>query len=67
MEHATCLGGIEIEVDEGFWRSSKTSDTIYQCISKKSCEGGYKDDEVPVNCEEGHTGPLCSVCEFDSE
>ena len=65
MQNAVCLGGLKIEVDEGFWRSSNTSENIYQCISKKSCKGGFLENEdVPVECKEGHTGPICSVCSF---
>lgn len=41
MQNAVCLGGLKIEVDEGYWRVSNTSEHIYQCISKKSCKGGF--------------------------
>lgn len=62
---ANCHGGLEIELNEGFWRASNTSSKIYQCISKGSCLGGFVANEtIPVKCKEGHTGPLCSVCTF---
>lgn len=39
---------------------------IYKCLSKSSCKGGFIENQtVPVECKEGYTGPLCSVCVFN--
>ena len=66
MKEATCLGGNKIVLNEGYWRSSNKTDVIYTCLSKKSCQGGFVENEtLPVICKDGHTGPLCSVCIFD--
>jgi len=52
MNEATCLGGNKIVLNEGYWRASNMTDSIYRCISKKSCEGGFVENAiVPVVCK----------------
>jgi len=41
MKEASCLGGNKIVLNEGYWRASNMTDTIYPCLSKKICLGGF--------------------------
>jgi hypothetical protein len=36
-ERASCPGGAEVVVDQGFWRRSTNSTEIYQCLNDKAC------------------------------
>lgn len=63
MEHASCLGGNEIHVDEGYWRSSANSSAMIECLREEACEGGYNpQNEYPINCQAGYEGILCTDC-----
>ena len=63
MSHASCLGGTQIYVDKGYWRSTMNSTKIIECIRADACFGGYKpQNEYPVECEEGYKGILCTDC-----
>ena len=46
------LQGVAIE--NGWWRDTLFSDSIYRCEYEGSCEGGL--------CAEGHEGVACRVC-----
>jgi hypothetical protein len=49
MNHANCLGGIEIDADIGYWRINKNATTLYKCLRKSSCNGGFDEfSEYPV-------------------
>ena len=55
---ANCKGGNELIVNPEYWRVNKSSVDIIWC------------ENMPINClgkdicSEGHTGPLCEVCEI---
>jgi predicted outer membrane repeat protein len=40
----------------GYWHSSNSSTSIFECINPDSCLGGNQ-------CAKGYTGNLCAVCE----
>ena len=66
MQNAECEGSNIINVDEGYWRMSQDSTTIYQCLLKSACLGGFKpENENPVECADGYTGILCHSCIID--
>ena len=50
-----------IELNEGFWRLSKNTATIYPCTADSNACVGSIEDTVGY-CKEGHSGPLCTVC-----
>lgn len=61
--NSQCPGKEVIDVDEGYWRESVESDTLYICLEKSACKGGYfPENENPVECTEGYTGILCQEC-----
>ena len=61
MNNANCLGGTEIHIDKGFWRSAMNSTSLIECIRKKSWEGGYfPNNKYPVKCQTGYEGILCT-------
>ncbi|CAI2380707.1 unnamed protein product [Moneuplotes crassus] len=65
LENAACLGKQELQVAQGFWRSSTNSTDIIECILKEACEGGYyPENDYPVKCAPGYTGKLCSKCQI---
>lgn len=63
LPHSKCLGGDEVIVDEGYWRSSVDSNYIYRCNPiSQACFGGHGD-----SCVEGYTGIICGSCVYDDE
>eukprot|EP00825_Cyclidium_porcatum_P026846 TRINITY_DN2884_c0_g1_i1.p1 TRINITY_DN2884_c0_g1~~TRINITY_DN2884_c0_g1_i1.p1 ORF type:complete len:371 (+),score=42.15 TRINITY_DN2884_c0_g1_i1:95-1207(+) len=65
-EGAICYGGTNLEVRDGYWRSSNMTANIISCKNKKSnClqSTGIK-NEI---CKEGHIGPLCEECDINGE
>ncbi|GMH73335.1 hypothetical protein TrRE_jg3119, partial [Triparma retinervis] len=57
---------------KGYWRSSSNSSNIVQCYTESACLHPDDDDSEDTStttitaddqCAEGHTGPLCNVCE----
>ncbi|CAI2370757.1 unnamed protein product [Moneuplotes crassus] len=63
MDNAQCFGKKDISVDKGYWRKSEITTAVIECPRKESCEGGYHpENEYPVKCQEGYTGPLCIEC-----
>jgi predicted outer membrane repeat protein len=61
-ENAYCPGGNQMDVDSGYWRLSQTSTEILQCPLPSSCLGGANTSSTS-QCESGHQGPLCDVCD----
>ena len=63
MNNAVCLGGKDIEVDNGYWRKTPNSTDIIEWPRKDSCLGKYvKDSENPSEWAAGYTGLLCTDC-----
>lgn len=60
-----CLGGNQIVVSKGFFRTDVNSGEIYECFNKEeNCVGGT---EVGDNlCKEGHIGSLCEGCDIEN-
>ena len=59
MGNANCLGGLEVYVDDGYWRKSTNSTSMIECLRDKSCKGGYHpENQHPVRCDEGYKGIL---------
>jgi hypothetical protein len=54
-----CPGGAVLDLHANYWRSSMQSDEIYQCTVPNACIGGVN---VSTQCNEGASGPYCSVC-----
>jgi hypothetical protein len=55
-----CYEGYKIRLSHGYWRSSTTTDTIYPCIVREICLGGFE-----TMCEIGHKGIMCNECMND--
>ena len=65
MDDASCLGGTEIDVNDGYWRKSQNSTTIVRCINDEACKGGYApENQYPVNWAEGYSGYLWATCQI---
>ncbi|CAM9152478.1 unnamed protein product [Ascophyllum nodosum] len=55
-------GATVCTLEEGFWRLTDTSTTVYECPNCDACAGG---SDVSSYCAEGFSGPLCAVCDSD--
>lgn len=56
--NAECLGGMQVSLREGYWRSDIFSDKIYKCeVPLKSCLGGYES-----KCKNLYGGRICDDC-----
>ncbi|CAI2360059.1 unnamed protein product [Moneuplotes crassus] len=65
FDKGNCLGGIEVYLEEGYWRRTLNSTSITKCLRKKSCKGGFSEvNEHPIECDEGYTGLLCAKCQI---
>ncbi|CAI2375821.1 unnamed protein product [Moneuplotes crassus] len=63
MDNANCLGGTEIHLHKGYWRSSVYSSAPIECLRSEACEGGYvPQNKYPVECQDGYQGILCTEC-----
>jgi len=63
MSHASCLGGAEVYVDHGYWRSSTNSTDMIPCLREKAWVGEYHpENEYPVRCTDGYAGILWTKC-----
>lgn len=60
--NSVCMGGFNISLNPGYWRSNTSSIEIYECILSDVCYGGYES-----SCRNGYTGPLCDVCIIDNK
>ncbi|GMH69242.1 hypothetical protein TrST_g1107 [Triparma strigata] len=49
-----------MNLEMGFWRTASDSSVILRCLAEDHCLGGPDPED---QCKEGHTGPLCAVCE----
>ncbi|EAR92678.2 GCC2 and GCC3 protein (macronuclear) [Tetrahymena thermophila SB210] len=65
-DNTICLGGMDISINEGFWRSSIYSDVIVKCddvMNDKICLGGNSKQI----CKQGNIGALCQECDLFGE
>ncbi|CAN0013701.1 unnamed protein product [Ectocarpus sp. 6 AP-2014] len=51
-----------LPVREGYWRSSKESLSIHQCVHHTACVGATQISSAQDYCGEGYQGPYCTVC-----
>ena len=58
---ADCMGGSDIEVMPGFWRSSEVSTSIVTCPFPEACMGTYISQ-----CKTGYQGPACQSCDGEA-
>ena len=69
--HASCPGGTDFLVDEGWWHATPTTTVLTLCeFGTVACGGGNAetrpaDDESRAGylCNPGYRGMLCAVCE----
>jgi predicted outer membrane repeat protein len=59
----TCYGA-QIWLKEGYWRRENYTYAILDCPYDGSCLGGTGTGQTL--CREGHTGPMCGVCDVDN-
>jgi predicted outer membrane repeat protein len=55
---------LDLELEDGFWRSSQSSSALLTCPFE-GCLVGKTYGLGTSNCETGHSGVLCAVCETD--
>lgn len=60
-DNAECRGLDKLIPDEGYWRSSYSSDEIYECLLQDACLGGDESNLLGI-CEDGYEGNLCQSC-----
>ena len=49
-------------MNTGYWRPNRNSTKVYKCPHSESCEGGYVEDDPPIECKKGYGGILCTEC-----
>jgi hypothetical protein len=49
-----------LNLEKGFWRTATDSSKVLMCLAEDHCVGG---PDPFQQCKEGHTGPLCAVCD----
>lgn len=47
-----------LSLESGWWRRDERSDDVRKCKNPLACTGG----NITSTCQEGHTGPYCSIC-----
>ena len=63
MPNAVWLGGKQINVNDGYFRSSHNSDSIIKWIRSDSCKGGFIENaKYPTKFEKRYNGLLWSEC-----
>jgi hypothetical protein len=64
IKNARCPGGLQLDVEAGFWRLNELSDTLIECLLPTACLGGTNstDPHSAVECLEGYGGRLCHSC-----
>ena len=61
-EGSVCGGGVEIDVEEGFFKPPG-SYSVYRCNLRAACSAGYNLTIVDASpCNSKYTGNLCSEC-----
>eukprot|EP00347_Sterkiella_histriomuscorum_P005230 403357394 len=64
-KNSECLGGTQISVNQGFWRSSFNQTQIHKCLYSKACIGGLIqtiNEDADIQCATGYSGNLCQTC-----
>ncbi|EAR91480.2 transmembrane protein, putative (macronuclear) [Tetrahymena thermophila SB210] len=62
-EGATCQGGNNVTVNEGYWRKKFDSVLVESCYNlPANCPGGTYGNNI---CFEGHIGALCEECDVN--
>ena len=56
-----CVGGDEIWVKKGYYRTHYLSEIVYSCALADACKGN--DQGWETECLDGYTGITCAVCE----
>ncbi|CAI2360244.1 unnamed protein product [Moneuplotes crassus] len=63
LDNAFCPGKEKIQLYPGYWRNTRNSTEIKECLKSNACKGGFLSNAThPVECAEGYTGNLCSKC-----
>ncbi|KAK3267833.1 hypothetical protein CYMTET_23633 [Cymbomonas tetramitiformis] len=65
-EGADCSSGVSAVGQKGYWRDSPERSLFYECFNPE--DGTCLGESSPYagqGCQEGHEGPLCSVCGAD--
>ena len=62
FEGGVCLGGSNVALQKGYWRTHNLSEETAICVSDKLCLGGYNNN----TCSLGHTGALCESCDISN-
>ena len=58
MKIIVCLGLDKISLDSGYWRNTKNSTFIAECLNRDACKGEFSDNKHPINCNTGYSGIL---------
>ena len=51
-----------LTIQPGYWRHHASTLELRECPSPRACKGGVMNTSDDL-CREGHTGPLCNVCQ----
>eukprot|EP00347_Sterkiella_histriomuscorum_P013164 403365763 len=69
LSNTDCLGGNQIKLKSGFWKSSFQSQKILKCFNDESCAGGIIDEtdqsQAQIEeklCNKFYSGNLCDSC-----
>eukprot|EP00347_Sterkiella_histriomuscorum_P003258 403364981 len=65
LDNADCLGGSQLSVKPGFWKSSYDSTQIIECLNPGACLGGVilnQNSSPDTLCKPGYGGNLCEIC-----
>jgi hypothetical protein len=61
---AVCYGGSLMVPEQGYWRSSKTTDEFMECLVPSACLGSpHIVPSLTGECSRGYRGNLCQACD----
>ncbi|EAR95228.2 transmembrane protein, putative (macronuclear) [Tetrahymena thermophila SB210] len=63
VANSVCLGGYQLQVNEGYWRYSLYSSNVIYCNNNPYNCLVPESSNVPYTCKEGYQGPLCQACD----
>ncbi|GMI00563.1 hypothetical protein TrLO_g8323 [Triparma laevis f. longispina] len=56
-----------LNIEHGYWRCSQFSYAVEKCYNDMACRPNVTQDNLNLDnnayCTEGHTGPLCNICQ----